>query len=154
MHTNSDDLSDLERRLAGCEPSPVGLDADAMLYAAGRASVPQSGPARFVWPTVSAGLAVLAAILGVCLVAERSERFALAQRGQDALATPAQFGQAAQDELPAKENWAPSSVLAARRALEQGLDAWPPVTETQPPGPPLPDEPILRVGKLSSLLEL
>jgi hypothetical protein len=154
MHTNSDDLSDLKRRLAGCEPSPAGLDADAMLYAAGRASAPQPGPARFVWPALSGALAVLAAVLGVCLVAERADRLAMDRGIQDALHIKAQLGQAAQSEPLEKDSWAPSSVLAARRALEEGIDAWPSVPETQPPGPPMPAEPILRVGKLSSSLDL
>lgn len=33
------DLTDLERRLAGWQPSPAGLDSDRALFAAGRASV-------------------------------------------------------------------------------------------------------------------
>lgn len=65
-------LNDLERRLAGWRPATDALDADAMLFAAGRASIRRS-PMRFAWPAIAACLAVAVGILGTQLSAERHE---------------------------------------------------------------------------------
>lgn len=66
-HANRpEDLNDLERRLAAWQPSRDGLDADAVLFAAGRASV-QPRPARFVWPALTTLLTALIVVLGVWL---------------------------------------------------------------------------------------
>ena len=73
----SDDMNDLERRLSGWRPSAAGLDADAVLFAAGRASV-RRPRARLLWPALSGCLALLAAALGVALVQERGARLELA----------------------------------------------------------------------------
>src|SRR5262249_56763625 len=70
------DLNDLERRLSGWRPAPEGLDPDAVLFAAGRAS---AQPNRFAWPALAACFAVLAAALGGWAASERSERLALAR---------------------------------------------------------------------------
>ncbi len=48
---NADDLTDLERRLSSWEPTTEGLDSDALLFAAGRASA-RPGLGRFVWPAL------------------------------------------------------------------------------------------------------
>ena len=85
--TQRSDLSDLERRLANCKPAADGLDADAMLFAAGRAAT-QPGPARFLWPTLTAGLAALSLILGVWLANERAERLALLRQHQQSVPAP------------------------------------------------------------------
>jgi hypothetical protein len=157
MDANRDKLTDLERRLAACEPSAAGLSADAMLFAAGRASA-RPGPARFVWPALSAGLAVLAAALGAWLAAERAERIALAER----LRQPAPAPSVAPapppvivPEPPTPGEPPTSSVLAARRALEQGLDAWPPAAATyvDTPGPRPPEPPVLRAGPPDGLAD-
>src|SRR5438552_19059242 len=79
MSPHPDNLKDLERRLAACAPATGGLDADAMLFAAGRASA-RRGAARFVWPALTASLAALVVVLGIRLANERSERLALVQR--------------------------------------------------------------------------
>jgi hypothetical protein len=151
MDTHSDNLSELERRLANCKPATDGLATDAMLFAAGRAAA-QPGAARFIWPGLSACLAALALVLGLWLATERSERLSLVQQfRQPAPApppSPVPIDPSTADEL------APNSVLAARRALEQGLDAWPPVLRVDSPGPSLPDSPILRVGRPDTLPDL
>lgn len=148
-----DDLSELERRLAACEPAADGLDADAMLFAAGRASA-RPGPARFLWPALAACLAALAVVLGVWLVAERSERLDLARQLRQPAPAP-DPPPAPPPEPPTAEERPPNSLLAARRALEQGLDAWPPqpVAGAQTPGPPPPDPPVLQVGWRDVLLD-
>src|SRR5207253_534507 len=110
-----DDLNDLEQRLSAWRPSAAGLDADAMLFAAGRASARR---AWLAWPVISACTALLAAALGVWLAAERAERLALVQqiRQQARVPAPAPPVSAA-DEPPTEEAPAPDSYLAVRRAL-------------------------------------
>jgi len=75
---NPEDLTDLERRLAGWRPDAAGLDPDAMLFAAGRASVRPS-PTRFVWPTIAACMSVVAMGLGSWAAKERTGRLELAR---------------------------------------------------------------------------
>ena len=56
---DEDNLSDFERRLARWRPDSSGLDADAMMFAAGAASVERGGGQRFwlgvVWSSHCAG---------------------------------------------------------------------------------------------------
>ncbi len=151
MHTppdRPDGLTDLERRLAACAPSADGLDADAMLFAAGRASA-RPGRARLVWPGVVACLSAMSFVLGARLATERAERQQLAhQPEQPAPLLPPSVA----PEPPTAEQPPNSSVLAARPALEQGLDAWPPAKV--PAGAPAPEPPVLRVGRPDSLPDL
>jgi hypothetical protein len=80
MDTNSTppgDLNDVERRLAEWRPSPTGIEVDRLMFAAGRASA-RSSRSRFVWPIVSAGLALTALALGIGLTHERAARQELA----------------------------------------------------------------------------
>ena len=145
-----DDLSELERRLASCQPTTDGLDADAMLFAAGRASV-RPGPARFAWPALAACLAGLAVVLGTWLAAERGERLALAQRLQQvpAPAPAPSSSPAVPAESSKPDEPSPNSLLAAHRALEQGLDGWPAqsVARGDSADPPSPAVPVLQVGR-------
>ncbi len=50
--SNSDDLKELEQRLATWSPAKDGLDPDAMLFAAGRASA-RHGKTWLAWPIAS-----------------------------------------------------------------------------------------------------
>jgi hypothetical protein len=131
-----DELTPLERQLAACRPSAAGLDADAMLFAAGRASV-RPNPARFVWPGIAAGFAVLSLALGSGLVAERSERLALADR----LTRPADVESPRPTPIQSPATPGPDSYLAARRLIERD-EAWPFHTTDDasptdsPPSPP------------------
>ena len=81
---NDAELSALERSLAACRPSADGLNADAMLFAAGRASA-RGGKA---WPVATGVLAALSVALGIGLWVERSERVALAARLTQATPVP------------------------------------------------------------------
>ncbi len=138
MHPNPDDLTPLERQLAACRPSAAGLDADAMLFAAGQAAA-RPGAARFVWPAAACGFALLSLALGTGFVAERSERLALADR-LGRLARPAETPISTPAAAPSPEV-PPGSYLAARRLVEQDADAWlarhdavpGPVAEPPPP---------------------
>jgi len=155
MDTHPDDLSEMERRLGACAPAADGLDADAMLFAAGRASA-RPGPARFVWPALTTCLAALAVGLGAWLAVERAERLSLAERLRQPAPAPVPSPLPAPPEPPTADEPAPNSFLAARQALEQGLDAWPPapVPAAGPPGPLPPDPPVLRVGRPDMLPDL
>ena len=157
MDTHSDNLSELERRLAACTPSAAGLDADAMLFAAGRASV-RPGLVRFLWPGLTAGLAAVVLVLGIWAAVERSERLVLAAQLRQLPTAPVPYPSPAPSEPPTTDEVkpSPSSVLAARPALEKGLDAWPsaPALRPEAVGPPRPDAPILRVGRSADLPDL
>lgn len=147
----SDDMNELEKRLSGWQPSAAGLDADAVLFAAGRASVrpPRS---RLVWPAVAGCLALLAVALGVALAQERGTRIELAARLQNQRphVMPVPPSESQPDEIPVEEPPAAASYLASRRALTQGLDAW--VAKAAPAdGPLAPGRPILKAGSRDDL---
>jgi hypothetical protein len=159
-HSNCpEDLNEMERRLSAWRPSSDALDADTVLFAAGRASV-QPGPARFVWPALSALLTALTIILGLWLVNERNERLALARRLHERPTAPAinSSPAPAPNAVPAEssdlEEPTADGYLASRRALEKGLDAWPSRTEVRsgPSDPSSGDPPILTLGQRDSLL--
>jgi hypothetical protein len=127
MDSKPDNMTDLERRLAALAPANEGLNTDAMLFAAGRASVrPRAG--RFVWPALAGLLGLLAIGLGIELTRERGERLVLVQLLRQAeqrqtpasdLAVPADFGPT---EAPAAD-----SLVASHRVLENGLESWRPI---------------------------
>ena len=163
MDTHShrpEDLNDLERRLSSWQLSSEGLDADAVLFAAGRASV-RPGPARFAWPVLTGLMTALAVVLGLWLAAERSERLALAQRLRERPPAPAvnpsslPAANTAPVESPGLDDVPPDSYLASRRALEKGLDAWPSrvVVRGGPTDPAVQEPPILRLGQRDALLD-
>jgi hypothetical protein len=105
-------LTDLERRLARWQPQSTGLDAEAMLFAAGRASVRQS-PARFAWPAVAACLAIGTGILSVQLFHQRAAHRTILAR---MIETTMPVVSDQPPELPA------NSYLLVRRALERDPD--------------------------------
>lgn len=156
----SEDLNELERRLSAWQPSAEGLDADAALFAAGRASM-RPGPARFVWPALTALMTTLAVILGLGLASERSERLALARQLLDqppapvVKPSPLPASNTAPVESPRLDEPPPDSYLASRRALENGLDAWPSrtVVHSGPPEHALTNPPILQLGQRDTLLD-
>jgi hypothetical protein len=120
------DWTGIEQRLAAWTPAPEGLETDAMLFAAGRASA-RAGIARFVWPGATACSIVVVAMLGVLLANEHSQWLALtkAARPPAHLTTPQEVDRTAvaENESTKPESLAPDSYLAARKALESG--AWP-----------------------------
>jgi hypothetical protein len=146
MDTNAsrpDDLNPLEKRLAAWQPSTAGLAADAMLFAAGRASGRKTWLA---WPVVTACLALAAVALGAWLAAERSERLALLRELQQRPPEPALVSTPDPALTPAPEAPAPDGYLALRREWEQhsGNDATAPAPGLAPRGPAYPEVPILR----------
>ncbi len=157
MDTHSqhpDDLNEIERLLASRTPAADGLNADAMLFAAGRASA-RPGLSRFLWPALAACSSALALVLGVWLTVERTERLNLAQQLRQLDVAPISHPsptvtppQTTPEESP------PDSYLASRLALEKGLDAWPPraVGVVESSGPPRPETPTYQVRSLNGLL--
>ena len=163
MDTNADrpeDLNALEHRLSAWQPDSAGLDTDTMLFAAGRASV-RPGPARFARPALTVLLTGVSVVLGMWLAVERNERMVLtAQLQQHPPAravnpVPPSAVNTVPVESPYSDELPPDSYLASRRALEEGLDAWPSRVEVRggPPDPSLTDPPILRLGQRDTLLE-
>jgi hypothetical protein len=155
-----EDLNELERRLAAWQPSTDALDTDAVLFAAGRASL-RPGPARFAWPALSALLTVLALVLSLSLVSERNERLALAQRLLErpnapvVNSAPAPASNTAPTDAPDLDEPEPDSYMASRRALEKGLDAWPSrvVVRSGPNDQSVAEPPILTLGQRDALLK-
>jgi hypothetical protein len=157
MDTNhhSEDLNELERRLSAWQPDSEGLDADALLFAAGRASVRPS-KLRLAWPALTMCLAGLAIVLGVCLKAEHGERLALIRQMRQPPPAPPATPAFASGVSPApSEDVSPSGILATHRALERGLDDWPEqaMVRAETPAVPLPSSPILHVGQRDLLLD-
>jgi hypothetical protein len=117
---NPDDLTDLERRVAGWRPDAAGLDPDAMLFAAGRASVRPS-PTRFAWPTIAACMAVVALALGGWAAKERTGRLELArlmQQPRPVVPAPATIPEPSPEPPPA------GSYFAMSRLVRQDPDAF------------------------------
>jgi hypothetical protein len=145
---HADDLTDLEKRLSGWRPAAEGLNAAAMLFAAGRASA--AGRRRLLWPAATVCVAMVALALGVGLARERSESRKLAaqlERREPAggiVAPGFESGPSAlfQDELPS------DSYLRVRRLLERDADAWPAEVTSQPDKPTGPPAPPPRVPRL------
>jgi hypothetical protein len=117
---NPDDLNDLERRLAGWRTDAAGLDPDAMLFAAGRASVRPS-PTRFVWPAIAACMTVVAVGLGGWAAKERTGRLELArlmQQPAPIMPTPTSVQEPSLEPPPA------GSYFAMSRLVRQDPDAF------------------------------
>jgi hypothetical protein len=136
----NDELTPLERQLAACRPAATGLDADAMLFAAGKAAGRES---RLIWTGVAGVFAFISVALGAALVGERSERLALAaQLDRQA----AEFAEAIPSVPTTTTLPATDGFFAARRTLE---DNWTPSPESQPDGPVVPsaEPPIVRAWR-------
>jgi hypothetical protein len=156
-HPHPDDLNDVERRLSGWQPAGDGLDTDAMLFAAGRASA-RRGAGRYAWPTVAGCLAVVAGVLGVWLAAERAERLALVQqlRQQTPPPPPPPTPEGATREFSPVDESGPAAYWTTRPLLDRGVDAW--TEKALSRAGPSPETPgsassVLRAWKGGDLLE-
>ncbi len=150
-----DDLSAVEQRLTGWRPGADGLDADAMLFAAGLAAG-RRGSGRLLAPVLCGVLAALAAGLGAWGLSERAERRALADRLRSA-PTPGAAPAPAVVDVPAPPRESPSAgYLSLRRRMEQDPGGWldrPPPPGRKAPEPPPPAPPILTVRPPNGLFE-
>jgi hypothetical protein len=146
-----DDLSDFERSLSGLQPGAEGLDADAMLFAAGLAAG-RGGRGRLVWPALCLMLVAVAAGFGAWGLSERSERLALADALKERAPAPAPIREVPSHPEP---SYTPSSsdYLSLRQMLEQDPDRWPTSRPSNPQGPPEPEPVIPAAGQRDRLLE-
>ena len=151
--TPSGDLNDLERQLVEWRPAAAGLDADRMVFAAGRASV-RAGWGRIGWPIVSGCLALLAGVFGVEMVQERTARLELTAQLQKPAFAPAPSDAPGPITAPSAEPPAADSYLAARQSLAHNIDGWPFLVKVEPSvGLPSPSRPIWKVGSRDDVLE-
>jgi len=144
MDTHSshpDDLKKSEARLADWKPAVDGLDPEAMLFAAGRASA-RAGKSRFVWPIACGCLALTVAALGARLTAERSERLALLREIQQKSSEASLASPSVLDEQP-PVSLGPDSYLVLRREWERQSGEWTaqPVDPIEAPNRPGTTEP-------------
>jgi hypothetical protein len=140
--SNSDDLRKLEGRLADWKPDREALDLEAMLFAAGRASA-RRGRGWLAWPIACTCLALVTAVLGARLAAERSERLALIQELAYRSTGVAPTSSLIDSDKSIGQALTPNSYLVLRREWEQQLgdSTWQPkgVDETpRIPGNPQP----------------
>src|SRR5262249_24551554 len=153
MQSNFDDLNKMERRLAGCPTATVGLNSDAMLSAAGRASV-RPGPARIVWPVAFTALSLLTTAVTSLWMNERQDRIALASQLRQMLMTANPTSP--QKPATASEGYERLSggMLEVHRALDEGRDPLPaePVIYLDTSGPS-PEPYILRADSLNHMLD-
>jgi hypothetical protein len=156
MHTpnNQDDLSDLERRLSGWRPGVEGLDADAMLYAAGLAAGRRGG-SRLVLPAICGVLAMAVVGLAAWGLSEHAERRALDDRLAKLQSVPS-APTARSEPIPPESPYtpSPSAYFTLRRQMEQEPNRWmvslPSNGSSALEAPPQPD--IYKIGQIDRLL--
>jgi hypothetical protein len=146
-----DDLSGVERRLAGWQP--VTGPADDVVFAAGF-SAGRRG--RRLVQTACVVLAAGAAGLGVWGLAERAERLAVEAQLR-AAGTTGPTAPAAAEPAPLEPVYPPSpdGYFHLRREVGEDPDRWlaPPQVGSPPPGPPA-EVPGLRAGRRDALPDL
>jgi hypothetical protein len=153
MHTpnRQDDLSDLERRLSGWRPDATGLDADALLFAAGLAAG-RRGRGVLIAGALCGVLAIAAVGLGVWALSERAERQILVQLLEKQRQPPNEPpGRVA----PTPESYTPSpaAYLTLRRQMELDPNRWLTAVSSGSPAleaPPQPD--IYKIGQTDRVL--
>jgi hypothetical protein len=154
---HEDELSDIERHLASWQPASDGLNADAMLFAAGQAAA-RRGRSRLLGPALCILLVVQSAVLGVWGLSERAGRLALATRIRERATAPsAPPATAVAVAILSEPSYTPSpeDYWHLRRRAEQDPGRW--LASLQPLGPPAPEPPrepaILRAGQRAGLLD-
>lgn len=119
----SGDMNDLERRLTNMRPAGDGLNADQMLFAAGRDSV-RRGWGRVAWPIACGCLVLASVVLAFGMVHEHSERLELAAK-LDRQAPSSPDRAPGTYDAPPTEPSTGNRHLVIGRAIEDGLDSWP-----------------------------
>jgi hypothetical protein len=148
------DLSKFEHRLKSWRPSAEGLDADAMLFAAGFAAA-RSWRDRRAGPVLCGVLASVALGLGAWALTERAERLALASRIPTQGPVANRSYVSAGPVLPELSSApSPDSYLSLSRHMEQDPAGW--LASLEPVGsqsiePPPPQPAILRAGQRDAL---
>jgi hypothetical protein len=149
----AENLSELEDRLRNWLPTSDGCDADALLYAAGQASVRR--PLRpLAWVSLACTMTVLCVALASWLWLERAERQALgrqlAEKSQPVPSEPTY-----PDSRPTPDERAGNTLIAGDRVLGPGLQ--PPAAVKPEPMPshasPSIRAPILYVGQRNGVAD-
>jgi hypothetical protein len=153
MQPNFHEMNELERRLAACAPAADGLQADAMLFAAGRASA-RRGLAAFLWPVAFTALSLLTITVTSMWMNEHQERVALASQLRQMLLMAAPASPPKPATTSEEYERSSGSLLEVHRALDQNRDPLPaePVIYVGSSGPS-PDPDILRPDSLNHMLE-
>lgn len=157
METNptpEGELNELERRLGEWRPSTVGLNADQMLFAAGRNSV-RPGRGRNAGLIASGCLALVATALGAGLVHERQARidlFAQLQNMRPASLLNAPTAPESAEIILAQAP-AASSYFAAHAALAHDPDIWVDQRSSEILGSSVTGRPILKANSPVEMLE-
>ncbi len=152
---NQDDLSNVEHRLSAWRPQAEGLNADAMLFAAGRASGHR--PPSRLWMALVAVLIMQAVGLGAWGISERSGRLALSSQLADRASSPVETRQIEQDGAWRRSYVpAPNDYLHQRKRMEQDAGFY--VAAASPGrnqglGQKIPQAAILSAGQWSELLD-
>jgi len=152
---DQDDLSNVEHRLSEWRPKAEGLNAEAMLFAAGRASG-QRPPSR-LWMALCGVLIVQVVGLGAWGISERSERLALSSQLADRALSTVETRQAKQDGSSRRSYVpAPDDYLHQRKRMEQDAGYY--VAAASPGripglGQKVPPAAILSAGQWSDLLD-
>ena len=152
---NQDDLSNVEHRLSGWRPKAEGLNADAMLFAAGLASGQR--PQSRLWMALVAVLIVQVVGLGAWGISERSERLALSGQLSDRASSPVEIPRAKHDGASRRSYVpAPDDYLHQRKRMEQDPGFYvAAVSAGRIPGlgQKVPPAAILSAGQWSDLLD-
>jgi hypothetical protein len=152
---HEDDMSDLASRLGSWRPTADGLDADAMLFAAGLAAG-RRGRGVVVVSVLCGFLAILAVGFGVWGLNERAERQSLASRLRDRIPDSSAYPVSNAD-LASQQPYRPAQddYLHLYRQLEE--DANGSLASRQPAGPrslgPPPQPAILTPRQRDRLLD-
>ena len=151
---HEDDLSDLERRLAGWRPSAEGLEPTAPIFAAGRDTGRRGRPLTLA---LCGLLAAVAVALGAWGVSERAGRLALAERLRERAPTPSACPESTLPPAPGPAyEPSPGDYLSLRRSMEQDPSGWLASLRpagTQPPGPPPPAPAVLTPRQRDALFD-
>ena len=120
---DQEDLSAVERRLADWQPGTAGLDADAMLFAAGMVTG-RAGRRPVALPTLCGLLGIVALGLGIWAATERADRQAIAIRlcEKGPVANPYLLARPITPEHSYEPS--PNDYLSTRRLMEQDPNRW------------------------------
>jgi hypothetical protein len=153
---NSKELNDMERLLSGLRPCQDGLDADAMLFAAGLAAGRQA-KGKVLLSTMCGLLAVATAGLALWGLAQRKELIQLARHQQERMDDFRTIAVQRKSE-PAPSIYEPSfdDYLSLRRAMEADPDSFValhPAGNLRPGELPPPEAEILKTGQRGNILD-
>ena len=153
---NSKELNDMERLLSGLRPCQDGLDADAMLFAAGLAAGRQA-KGKVLLSTVCGLLAVATAGLALWGLAQRQELIQLARHQQERVGDFRIFaGQRKPEQAPSVYEPSVDDYLSLRRAMEADPNdfvALSPAGNLRPGELPPPETEILNTGMRGNILD-